>query len=105
MSEINKRIREQMELQGLNKTDLARRSGLARSSVSRYVSDIIEPKQNAIGALAKALGVSPAYLMWGVVPETETLDLTQLNDTNRARLLAYYQALVDSQGGETDGDA
>lgn len=104
MSEINKRIREQMELQGLNKTDLALRSGLARSTVSRYVSDKIEPKQNAIGALAKALGVTPAYLMWGVV-EVEAVDLTQLTEANRARLLAYYQALKDSQGGGTDGDA
>lgn len=104
MSEINKRIREQMELQGLNKTDLALRSGLARSTVSRYFSDKIEPKQNAIGALAKALGVTPAYLMWGVV-EVEAVDLTQLTEANRARLLAYYQALKDSQGGGTDGDA
>ena len=105
MSEINKRIREQMELQGLNKTDLALRSGLARSTVSRYVSDKIEPKQNAIGALAKALGVTPAYLMWGVVDDMEVVDLTQLTEANRVRLLAYYQALVDSQGGGTDGDA
>jgi len=94
-----------MALQGLNKTELARLSGLARSSVSRYVADIIEPKQNAIGAISKALGVSPAYLMWGVTAEVEQIDLTQLTEANRARLLAYYQALKDSQGGEPDGDA
>ena len=105
MSEINKRIKTEMERQGLNKTDLAKLTGLARSSISRYVSDKIEPKQNAIGAISKALGVSPAYLMWGVEGKAEAIDLTQLTEANRARLLAYYQALKDSQGGETDGDA
>lgn len=97
MYEINKRIREEMAKQGLNATDLARLSGLNRSSVSRYVNDVIEPKQNAIGAIAQALKVSPAWLL-GFDAAVETIDVSKLTDANRSRLMAYYQALVDSQG-------
>lgn len=97
MYEINKRIREEMAKQGLNATDLARLSGLNRSSVSRYVNDVIEPKQNAIGAIAKALKVSPAWLL-GFDVAVEIIDVSKLTDANRSRLMAYYQALVDSQG-------
>ena len=96
MYEINKRIRLEMERQGLNATDLARLSGLNRSSISRYVNDVIEPKQNAIGAIAKALKVSPASLL-GFDIEVETIDLSKLSESNRSRIMAYYQALIDSQ--------
>ena len=98
MYEINRKIREEMQRQGLNNTDLARLSGLNRSSISRYVSDIIEPKQNAIGAIAKALRVSPAWLL-GFSDDTSTvIELEKLTKENQARLTAYYQALIDSQG-------
>lgn len=106
MYEINQRIRDEMKRQGLNNTDLARLSGLNRSSISRYVSDTIEPKQNAIGAIAKALKVSPAYLLGFDAPATspDAIEFDKLSETNKARLLAYYRALIDSQGGE-NGDA
>lgn len=100
MFEINQRIRDEMKRQDLNNTQLAQLSGLSRSTVSRYVSDKIEPKQNAIGALAKALKVSPAWLLGFTDKNTEVyIELEKLTDTNRARLLAYYEALLDSQGG------
>lgn len=99
MYEINKRIRDEMQKQNLTMTELAKKSGLNRSTISRYVNDAIEPKQNAIGAIADALGVSPAYLLGFDISEDarEIIDLAKLNDKNLARLLAYYEALIDSQ--------
>lgn len=106
MSEINKRIREEMNRQGLTMTDLARLSGLNRSSISRYVSDTIEPKQNAIGAIAHALKVSPAWLLgFSSKPDctitdgkhTIIIDNASLTESNQARLLAYYEGLIASQ--------
>lgn len=98
MHEINKRIREEMDRQNLTMTDLAKKSGLSRSTISRYVSDSIEPKQNAIGSLSKALDVPVSWLLFGEdgQPHAE-IEIRRLNDANRARLLAYYQALLDSQ--------
>lgn len=104
MYEINQRIREEMAKQGLNNTDLARMSGLNRSSISRYVSDTIEPKQNAIGAIAKALKVSPSYLLgFGDDKTAPIIDLDRLTDANKLKLQAYYQALLDTQGDD-NGD-
>ena len=97
MYEINKRIREEMERQHLNNTDLARLSGLNRSSISRYVSDTIEPKQNAIGAIAKALKVSPSFLLGFSEDRGPVIDVDRLTDSNKMKLQAYYQALLDTQ--------
>lgn len=110
MYEINKRIREEMIRQNLTMTDLARLSGLNRSSISRYVSDTIEPKQNAIGAIAKALKVSPAWLMGFDDPEGHKaenvrpiLELDKLSRINQAKVIAYYEGLLASQEGN-DGN-
>lgn len=97
MFEINQRIRDEMRRQNMTMTELAIKSGLNRSSISRYVSDKIEPKQNAIGAIAKALGVTPAWLLGFDAEPEQVISLDNLTDTNKARLLAYYEALIDSQ--------
>ena len=108
MYEINKRIREEMARQNLTMTDLAKLSGLNRSSISRYVSDTIEPKQNAIGAIAKALKVSPAWLMGFDDSKTDRvnrfIDIQTLNEINQAKLVAYYEGLLDSEKGDTNGN-
>ena len=103
MYEINKRIRAEMQKQNMTSTELARRSGLNRSSISRYVNDVIEPKQNAIGAIAKALGVSPAYLL-GFDDANVDIDINRLTEQNKMRLISYYMALIDTQEGQ-NGDS
>lgn len=110
MYEINKRIREEMARQNMTMTDLARLSGLNRSSISRYVSDSIEPKQNAIGAIARALKVSPAWLLGFEAsdepePVNINIDFSKLSEINQAKLLAYYEGLLDSQREDPHGDA
>lgn len=108
MYEINKRIREEMARQNLTMTDLAKLSGLNRSSISRYVSDTIEPKQNAIGAIAKALKVSPAWLMGFDDSKNDRvnrfIDIQTLSEINQAKLVAYYEGLLDSEKGDYNGN-
>ena len=108
MFEINKRIREEMVRQNLTMTDLANKSGLSRSTISRYVSDSIEPKQNAVGALAKALHVSPAWLLGfdeAKNPQVNRfIDIQTLSEINRIKLVAYYEGLLDSEKGENNGN-
>ena len=58
------RLREAMDDAGKNQMDLAKETGMAHSSVSRYLSGIMEPKQKAVGLMARALGVSEMWL-WG----------------------------------------
>ena len=58
------RIQQAMSITGKKQMDLVEATGLNKSTISRYVSGEIEPKQKAIMALAKALNVSEMWL-WG----------------------------------------
>lgn len=99
---IKDRLNEAMKLRGMNITELAEKSGLNKSTVSRYLSGICIPRSNAIGKMAMALRVSPAWVLgYDVTMEGEEpkhIDLDQLNELNKAKVFAYYQALLDSQG-------
>lgn len=109
MEDIKNRLREALELRGMMPVELAKRSGVTKGAISKYLKGTIKPKQGAIGAMADALGVSPAWLLgYDLTPEGDPivrLDIEKLTETNRARLLAYYQALLDAQGGDADGNA
>lgn len=104
---IKDRLNEALRLRGLSAAELASKSGLQRSSVSRYLSGENVPRSLAIGKMAEALDVSPAWLLGYDLTidgkEKPRVDMDQLTDANKARLVAYYQALLDAQGG-SDGD-
>ena len=52
--------------------ELAHETGLSHSTISRYLSGQMEPKQKAVNRLAIALGVSEMWL-WGYdVPKRRT---------------------------------
>lgn len=100
---IKDRLNEAMILREMTGADLAHLTGLNRSSVSRYLSGKAIPRTKAIGAMAQALHVSPAWVLGYDVPMEDSsssqLEIYKLNKENQARLLAYYQALIDSQEG------
>ena len=54
--------------------DLATETGLSHSTISRYLSGQVEPRQEAIIKLATALNVSEWWL-WGYdVPQTRSIE-------------------------------
>lgn len=57
------RIIELLSINDETQADMARKSGLSRNSISRYVRGIQVPNQEAIDKIAKAYHVSPAWLM------------------------------------------
>lgn len=66
------RLREAMHEVGKKQIDLANETGLSHSTISRYLSGQVEPRQEAIIKLAKALNVSEWWL-WGYnVPMTRS---------------------------------
>ena len=102
MTDIKDRIKEALDAKGWSASELAKRSNINKGTISHYLHGDIIPKQSKIGAMATALGVSPAWLMgYDVNTKGEMLqpkvELYKLNANNQARLLAYYQALLDSQ--------
>ena len=101
---IKDRLNEAMRLRGMNLSELAERSGLNKSSVSRYLSGNMIPRSNAIEKMAIALTVSPTWVLGYDVTmdgeEIRHIELDRLSDLNKEKIFAYYQALLDSQGGE-----
>lgn len=68
------RLAEAMRDAGKTQQELAQATGLSHSTISRYRSGLMEPKQKAIHALAQALNVSEMWL-WGYeVPKVRTAE-------------------------------
>ena len=66
------RLRLAMDYAGKKQMDLAKATGLSHSTISRYLSGQMEPKQKAVALIAVALNVSEMWL-WGYdVPMTRT---------------------------------
>lgn len=102
MYELKDRLKEALIYRKMSAAELARQSGIDKGSISNYLKGKFVPKQNAIGSMARALGISPAWLMGYDVPiEKEEIDLSKLNEGNQLKLKAYYDALIDSQNGNT----
>lgn len=107
MEDLKDRLRMALELRGMTAAELSRRSGVDKGALSKYLKGEFTPKQSAVGKMARALDVSPAWLLgFGVTmdgKERIEVDVSKLSDVNREKLLAYYQALLDTQGAQ-DGD-
>lgn len=106
MTEIKDRLKKALDESGMSLSELANKSGINKGAISKYIHGHVVPKQSAVGELARALHVSPAWLLGFNVNEDGSaveaqLDLEALTDENRVRVLAYYQALLDSQEGKT----
>ena len=68
------RLREAMRDANKKQIDLAKETGLSHSTIRRYLSGQVEPRQEAIIKLASALNVSEWWL-WGYnVPQTRSVD-------------------------------
>lgn len=60
---FHKRLLEAMDEKGMNQADLVRATGIAKGSISQYVLGQNMPYSPRIAILAKALDVSPIWLM------------------------------------------
>ena len=63
MTIVSERLKYAMQLRGKKQTDLARQTGIGKSSICTYLSGDYEPKQANAYKLAAALSVNPAWLM------------------------------------------
>ena len=73
------RIQKALAITGMKQSDLVEATGLNKSTVSRYLSGQIEPKQKATGLLARALGVDEMWL-WGYDVPMERSKNAKKND-------------------------
>ena len=57
------RLKSIMKERKITQTELAKRTGIRQSSISDWLNDRHEPKQDKVYIIAKALNVSPAWLL------------------------------------------
>ena len=58
-----RRLREGLDVHGMTQAELAKRSGISKSSISRYIKGDWEGKQSAVDEHAKDLGGTVAWVM------------------------------------------
>ncbi|MDY3973483.1 MAG: helix-turn-helix transcriptional regulator [Veillonella caviae] len=63
MTLFSKRLKETMNARNMTQSELSTLTSIRASSISDWINDKYQPKQDKIAILAKALNVSPAWLM------------------------------------------
>ena len=86
------RIKEAMQRKNIKQADLARASGIDKSSISLYISGKYSPKGDKLYKLSLALGVSPAWLAGFNAPMIEENSPGAEEKTPRER---KYQEIIN----------
>lgn len=68
------RLRQAMTMRGIKQVELCEMTGIPKSALSQYLRGSFEPKQDRLWTLAKALGVSEAWLMGYEVDMNRAVD-------------------------------
>ena len=63
MNDFKSRLATAMTERNIKAAELSRRTGISKPRLSQYTNGVYVPKADAICAIAKALGVSDAYLL------------------------------------------
>lgn len=63
MDELKNRLQIALSAANIPAVELSEKTGIPKSSISQYLSGYAKPKQDRIYLIAKALGVSEAWLM------------------------------------------
>lgn len=109
-----KRIRTE---KGMSQEELALKLGYkGRSAVNKIETGVNDMPRNMVVKCAEVLGVSPLAFFEDESKQEPTLpggvdtdklrtaifngDIRKLNEPNQARLMSYYQALLDTQENE-----
>ena len=66
------RLRKAMELRNMTQAELAKKTGIDKSSISNYLKGTYEPKQLSVYKLSKALNVDEMWL-WGYDVSSSTI--------------------------------
>lgn len=62
------RLRKALTIRDMRQSELCRKTKIASSAMSEYLSGLYEPKQDKIYIMAQALNVDPVWLMGFDVP-------------------------------------
>ncbi len=105
-SEVINIIKKLMNNHDLSLSELARRTGMAKSTISRYLSESREFPFNKVDDFAKALKVTPEYLLGFEknlhqqnIFVLEIIDeVSGLSDNELKDILGYIKNIKSQQG-------
>lgn len=72
MTEFRKRLKEALDIRGMKAADLAKKTGIGKSSISTYLAGEYRAKQENVKKIADALNVDPDWLNGYDVPMEST---------------------------------
>ena len=103
-SEIIDIIIEEKNKQQLSLSELARRVGVAKSALSRYLNKTRQFPLNKVQTFANVLGLSSEYLLGVEISNDDAIVndklinvYNRLNDTNKTKVLDYSNKLLHEQ--------
>lgn len=100
-NEIINLIQDRIYEKGMSMSELARQVGIAKSTMSRYFNRTREFPLNKTDDFAKALGMTPEYLLGiqkvnNIEPEILTI-FNQLDEDRQVNVVDYATALLNEQ--------
>lgn len=88
---FQKRLQEAIKSSGLTQSEVSKRSGISRGSITDYLKGRYEAKQDKVYDLAKVLGVRSDWLMGFNAPKVERNSTTTI-DVTTAPVLSKVSA-------------
>lgn len=102
MDTTAKRLNTALKLRGMKPVDLHERTGIGKSSISQYMSGLVNPKQDRIYLMAVALNVNELWLMGHDVPmERQSFELQPLSKAEQS-LIEKYRAINEDHRDAID---
>lgn len=100
-NEIINLIQDRIDEKGMSMSELARQVGIAKSTMSRYFNRTREFPLNKTDDFAKALGMTPEYLLGiqkvnNIEPEILTI-FNQLDEERQENVIDYATVLLNEQ--------
>lgn len=100
-NEIINLIQDRIDEKGMSMSELARQVGIAKSTMSRYFNRTREFPLNKTDDFAKALGMTPEYLLGiqkvnNIEPEILTI-FNQLDEERQEKVVDYATVLLNEQ--------
>lgn len=93
-----KRIEKALAIRNMKQAELCKLANVPKSSLSLYIKEAYEPKQDRVYAMAKVLNVSDMWLMGYDVPmETESPSIPRELTESEKTMLDLFRSIPESQ--------
>ncbi|EYP72716.1 hypothetical protein W235_02724 [Staphylococcus aureus DAR1507] len=109
MNSFKDRLKQIMSERKISQSELSRRTGIGRNSISDYLNGKYEAKQDKVFELAKALNVNEAWLMGFDISKNrkiENNDITsiynKLTPPRQENVLNYANEQLEEQNNDSD---